>query len=158
MSFTLVSLSAMLVMGAELKTTYKDYKCYSDIPAFWGEQFQKNTFAQIPNQTNPGTIIGLYTNYSPNFSLTGGQYSFIIGTQVSNANNIPSGMVIKELPASKYAVFTAKGPFDKAVGQVWTEIWQNKEIDRTFTGDFELYDSRSTNDENSIIEIYVAIK
>ena len=35
---------------------------------------------------------------------------------------------------------------------------QNKEIERTFTGDFELYDSQSTNDENSIVKIYVAIK
>ena len=64
----------------------------------------------------------------------------------------------KKLPASKYAVFTASGPFSTSIGQTWMEIWQNKEIERTFTGDFELYDSKSTDDENSIVKIYVAIK
>ncbi len=69
------------------------------------------------------------------------------------------------IPSAKYAVFTAQGPFDTAIGATWQEIW-NSDIQRAFTNDFELYDTSSfvkatadkINDENSIVKIYMTIK
>ncbi len=158
MSFEIVLMPAMLMMGVELQTTFRDNACLSAIPAFWAEAQKNNILSKIPNKINPNVTLGLYTNYTPDFSLTSGQYSFIIGTPVDNIKTIPQGMVAKEIPQSKYAVFTAQGPFATAVGKAWMEIWQNKDIQRTFTNDFEWYDSNSTNDENSIVKIYIAIK
>ena len=66
-------------------------------------------------------MLGLYANYSSDFSLSSGYYSLIIGCPVANTNNVPKGMVVKEILAAKYAVFTAKGPFDLSVGRVWLE-------------------------------------
>lgn len=104
-------------------------------------------------------ILGLYSNYTPDFSLKSGYYSLAIGCPVDHVDIIPLGMIVKEIPAGKYAVFTAKGPFGPSVAKVWLEeIWPNKEIERTFTNDFEWYDSRSTNDENSVVKIYIAVK
>jgi len=67
-------------------------------------------------------------------------------------------MIVKEIPAAKYAVFTAHGPFATAIGQTWQEIWQNTTLERTFTNDFEWYDAKSTNNADSIVKIYIAIK
>ncbi len=53
-------------------------------------------------------ILGLYTNYSSDFSLTSGYYSLVIGSPVKDCKNIPVGMIVKEIHAAKYAVFTAK--------------------------------------------------
>lgn len=160
MSFEIVMLSAMTVMGVELQTTYKNGECFSAIPAFWQEAGKSGVFAQIPHQAKPGEVLAVYTNYSSDFSLTSGHYSMILGSPVTDTKNIPQGMVVKNILQSRYAVFTAKGPFAAAVGGTWMEIWQNKELQlqRTFTNDFEWYDANSTDDENSIVKIYVAIK
>lgn len=159
MSFEIVLLPAMIIVGSELRTTWMNHECYSAIPAFWQQQRNENIIDKIPNKVYPDVILGLYTNYTPDFSLTTGHYSLIIGSPVSHVNTLLEGMVAKEVPAAKYAVFTAKGPFYPSIGKTWVEeIWQNKEIQRTFTNDFEWYDSKSTNDENSIVKIYIAIK
>ena len=159
MSFEIVLLPAMIVVGSELRTTWKNNECYSAIPAFWQQQRSENTIQKIPNKVNPNVILGLYTNYTSDFSLTNGYYSLIIGSPVTNINNVPKGMIAKEIPAAKYAVFTAKGPFNPAIGKTWLEeIWQNKDIERAFTNDFEWYDAKSTDDENSIVKIYISIK
>ncbi|HZW61990.1 MAG TPA: GyrI-like domain-containing protein [Candidatus Babeliales bacterium] len=157
MSFEIVFMPAMLIMGAELRTTWMNNECYAAIPAFWQQQREQKIFEKIPNKAQP-VLMALYTNYTPDFSLTSGYYSLIIGAPVTSKANIPEGMVVKELPASKYAVFTAKGPFAESIGKTWVnEIWQTK-LDRTYTGDFEWYDANSTDDAKSIVKIYIAIK
>lgn len=158
MSFEIILLPAMVVLGVELRTTYQNNECYSAIPAFWQQQYHNNIFANIPNKVNPEVILGIYTNYTPDFSLASGQYSLITGSPVTDASIIPEGMVIKKIPASKYAVFTAQGPFASAIGKTWIDIWQNKDLERTFTNDFEWYDAKSTNDDQSVVKIFIAIK
>ena len=159
MSFEIVLLPAMLIMGTELRTTWMNNECYSAIPEFWQQQKSENLFQKIPNKLYPDVILGLYTNYTSDFSLTSGYYSLIIGSPVTTINNVPKDMIVKEIPQAKYAVFTAKGPFGAAIAKTWLEeIWPNKDIVRTFSNDFEWYDSKSTDDENSIVKIYIAIK
>lgn len=158
MSFEIAFLPTMIIIGAELRTTYQNNECFSAIPTFWQEQQKANLFATIPNKTNPDVILGLYTNYSSDFSLTTGHYSLILGCPVTKTDTIPAGMVTKEIPATKYAVFTATGPFASAIGKTWMDIWQDKSLERTFTNDFEWYDAKSTNDAHSIVKIFVAIK
>lgn len=158
MNFEIVLMPAMVIMGTELRTTWKNQECVTAIPLFWQQQKNGNIIQKIPNKIYPDVILGIYTNYTSDFSFTDGQYSLIIGCPVSNVEEIPSGMVIKKIPAEKYAMFTAKGPYSEAITKTWVEVWQNKDIERTFTNDFEWYDSKSTDDENSIVKIYVAIK
>jgi predicted transcriptional regulator YdeE len=158
MSFEIILLPAMMIMGVELRTTYQNNECFSAIPAFWQQQQQNNPFAKIPNKVSPDIILGLYTNYTPDFSFTSGYYSLVLGCPVTYAATIPAGMVVKEIPATKYAVFTAHGPFASAIEKTWMDIWQDRSFERTFTSDFEWYDSKSTNDVDSEVKIYIAIK
>ena len=158
MNFEIVLMPAMIFIGTELHTTWKNNECMTAIPAFLEKQQRENNVQKIPYKLYPDVVLNVYTNYTPDFSLTAGYYSLIQGSPVSKVTKVPHGMVVKEIPAAKYAVFTAKGPFATAVYKVWMEIWQNKEIQRTFTSDFEWYDAKSTNDENSIVKIYIAIK
>lgn len=158
MAFEIVTMPAMLIMGKELRTTFKNNACYKDIPKFWQEQHQANIWNQIPEKIYPDVIVGLYTNYSSDMSLTSGTYSLIVGCPIKSYGLIPDQMVIQEIPVGKYAVFIAKGPFATAMSKTWTEIWANKSLQRTFTNDFEWYDARSTDDANSIVKIYIAVK
>ncbi len=157
MAFEIVLMPAMTVAGYELRTTFKDNECYASIPAFWEKVHKSKMLSAISNKSDPSVLLGVYTNYTSDFSLTSGHYSFIVGAQVNN-DAAQQNMIIKKIPQSKYAVFTAKGPFATAIGKTWIEIWQSKDLQRTFTADFEWYDKNSTDDENSIVKIYVAIK
>ena len=159
MNFEVVYLPAMTVIGSELRTTWMNEECYSAIPEFWQQQIGENRIQAIADKMYPDVISGLYTHYSSDFSLATGYYSLIVGCPVTSTNDVPEDMVITEIPAAKYALFTAKGPFATSIGKTWLEnIWQNKDLDRTFTNDFEWYDSQSTDDEDSIVKIYIAIK
>ncbi len=148
----------MSVVGAELRTTFMNNECFSVIPAFWQQQRSENILHNIPHKVDADVILGLYTNYTSDFSRTSGHFSLIIGAPVTYIGIIPKNMVGKEIPAEKYAAFTAKGPYDQSIANTWQEIWSTEGIERTFTNDFERYDSASTNDENSIVKIYISIK
>ncbi len=144
----------MTIMGVELRTTYLNNECYAAIPAFWQKIYQENTLAHILNKTNADIVLGIYTNYTSDFSLTSGHYSLVIGCPISKVDTVPTGMIIKEIPASKYAVFTSHGAAH--VAATWAEIWQDKKLEqeRTFTHDFEWYDAKNPE----LVKTYVAIK
>ena len=158
MNYEIVSLPAMTVVGQELKTTWVNNECYSAIPAFWDSVKKSGVLSSISNKKLPEVVLGLYTNYSPDFSLNSGYYSLIIGCPVLSADYEGKDLVVKEIPAAKYAVFTAHGPFATGVVQAWMAIWQDQTLKRTFTYDFEWYDAQSTDDQNSVVKIYVAIQ
>ncbi|MEK4877427.1 MULTISPECIES: GyrI-like domain-containing protein [Paenibacillus] len=66
------------------------------------------------------------------------------------------------VPESKYMVFTTKkGPVFEVVAQAWGEIWayfkDSREV-RTYTGDFEIYDSQNFDPADTQVEIYIAIE
>lgn len=46
-----------------------------------------------------------------------------------------------------------------AVVNTWREIWKkDKELDRKYSYDFEVYTEKSQNGENSEVEIYISKK
>jgi predicted transcriptional regulator YdeE len=84
--------------------------------------------------------------------VTSGHYSLIIRCPVSKVDIVPTGMIVKEIPASKYAVFISHGAAN--VSATWAEIWQDKKLGRTFANDFEWYDAK----DPELVKTYVAIK
>jgi predicted transcriptional regulator YdeE len=53
----------------------------------------------------------------------------------------------------------AKGEKSSAVINTWIDIWQrDKELNRKYSYDFEVYGEKSNNGENSEVEIFIATK
>src|SRR5262245_12445887 len=75
--------------------------CSSDMPAHKEKFFKENVPEKIPNKTS-GNILALYTDYEGDYTQP---YSWILGCEVSSLDKVPSGLVGKIIPASKYAVF-----------------------------------------------------
>lgn len=89
-------------------------------------------------------------------------FSYMAGIEVSEAENIPAGMVAKTVPASKYAVFTHVGSLDK-LKDTYDYILQTwlKESGYELTGSscFELYDERfNPSSDDSEIDLYMPVK
>ncbi len=127
----------------------------------WHRFMSEDLINKIPNRVDQ-TIYAVYTDYTSDFN---GQYTVILGAKVRPIPNptIPDGMVIKTVPAGRYAVFTSdRGPVVKVVVDTWKQIWayyqspQNGQ--RAYQADFEVYDQRAADPNNAQVDIYVGLK
>ncbi len=147
MSYELVSLPAMTVMGMGMQTN--NQVCEVEIPTFFQKVITENRFIQIPHKIDESIVICLYTDYPANFNIATSPYTWMVGMQVSDGGSVPEDMMVKEIPATNYAMFSCT---PTEVGNTWRTIWQTP-LKRTFTTDFERYDTKTGE-----VRIYIAIK
>jgi predicted transcriptional regulator YdeE len=125
----------------------------------WARFMQENLLAQIPNRSD-STIISVMTDYA---SDKDGEYTHLIGAKVTSAVEVPPGMVVKKVPAGRYAVFTSeKGPVAKVVVETWQRIWSIPKSspggDRAYKADYELYDQRAANPQDAQVDVHIGIR
>jgi predicted transcriptional regulator YdeE len=110
------------------------------IPRLWAELGHTN-----------GDIVAVYYDYA---SDKDGEYSYLLGTKVSPEEEIPPGMVSREVAAGDYSKFSGNGanPAETAI-RLWHEIWVQEKADlhRAYRTDFEVY--RPSGE----VEIYIGV-
>ncbi len=150
----------MTLAGVSIRTTNETEMGPDEgLSRLWETYFQSNIAGQT-GTANPEYIYALYTDYESDAT---GAYTVVIGHEVDGESQIDnSNLVYASVPESKYMVFTTKkGPVFEVVAQAWVEIWAYFEASaevRTYTGDFEIYDSRNFDPANTQVEIYIAIE
>lgn len=143
MNYEIVTLEEKTVVGFAARTANEDPKMGEIIGGLWQKLYAPENVQKVENRSNTYAI-GLYSDYDE----TG--YQVTAGFEVSQAVPVEH-MVVKTIPAGKYAKFSVHGDMVEAVAKSWQEIWQTP-LDRTYTGDFEEYTSMED------IDIYIAIK
>jgi predicted transcriptional regulator YdeE len=138
-------------IGLELRTNNEE--CSLAMPAHKDRFFKENIFSTIPNKIN-GNILALYTDYEGDYTKP---YSWILGCEVSNLDEVPEGLVGKVIPESKYAVFTTQGEFPQGLIIVWQDIWKS-DLQRLYTSDFEVYRRDFDPQQNPEVKVYIAIE
>jgi predicted transcriptional regulator YdeE len=150
-----------LVIGIEARTNNaREMTPEGVIPKQWDRFFKEGIAQKIPNRTDANTL-AVYTDYASDHN---GDYTHILGARVSDASVVPPGMVAKRISKARYDVFTTeRGPVGKVVSAAWQEI--NGLADRSGLGgrraykaDFEVYDQRSRDPQDSQVDIHVGIK
>ena len=92
-----------------------------------------------------------------------GEFEYVACFQVSEVSQLPEGMVVREIPAYKFAVFTHKGKLDK-LGETYEYIYQTWLPQSGLAlhpdkFDMELYDDRfMPNSDESEFDILVAVQ
>jgi predicted transcriptional regulator YdeE len=149
------------VIGIQVRTSNaKEVNGGGAIPKQWERFFNEGIADKIPNKVD-STIYAVYTNYASDYN---GEYDFIIGMKVSSVSDVPPGMVAKKVPKGRYAIVaSAKGPVAQVVPQAWQRVYSlddNKQLGgaRAYKADFELYDQRSQNPQDSQVDLYVGLK
>jgi predicted transcriptional regulator YdeE len=149
------------VIGIQVRTNNaKETTAGGAIPGQWETFFKEGIADKIPNKVDP-TIYAVYTGYASDHN---GEYDFIIGMKVSSVSAIPPGMVAKRVPSGRYAVVTSeKGPVAQVVPQAWQRVYSledSKQLGgaRAYRADFELYDQRSQNPQDSQVDLYIGLK
>ncbi|KRG12581.1 GyrI-like domain-containing protein [Lederbergia galactosidilytica] len=148
---------AFKVMGISVETSNENEMTdQAKIPVLWGRFYQEQLSMQILALNH--TVYGVYSDYATDVN---GTYQMTIGQEVDKDTQSDE-WVTKTIPTSQYLVFTSKkGPIVQIVVELWQEIWEyckEKNIQRTYTGDFEVYDERCANPEDAQVEIYIAVE
>jgi predicted transcriptional regulator YdeE len=143
------------VIGIEARTSNaKEMTAEGVIGKQWTRFTKDGLLARIPNKID-SAIVALYTDYE---SDKDGTYTFVLGARVSSVEHVPEGMVARKIPAGRCAVFTSdRGPAARVVFETWKRIWAAP-LDRAYKTDFELYDERAADPQNTEISIYVGLR
>ncbi|HVP97522.1 GyrI-like domain-containing protein [Methanoregula sp.] len=152
--YTTVRLPARTVIGIERRTCNADGRSVTDIPACWKEFLTTNAAARIPHRIIPPVMYAVYSGYASDWT---GEYSYLLGCGVVKAGTPPKGLAVRQIPAQTYAYFPARGRMPDAVVNIWAGIW-GTDLPRTYTCDFEVYDSRFTDKKKPQVDIYVGIR
>ena len=156
MEHTIISKRSFPVIGVELKTTTHDGMNYVEITQFWEKVLKEGQIDNIPDKKLKNTVLGICMDFEPS-----GRFSYIIGSEVTSTENTPNNMVCRTIPASKYAVFTARGKIPGSIQDTFKYIYQewlpNSNLQRANSAEFELYDERCEDAENAEVDIYIPI-
>ena len=149
------------IIGIQVRTANaKEMTGQGAIPKQWSKFYTEGIADKIPNKVD-STIYAVYTGYA---SDRDGEYDFVIGMKVSRLSSVPPGMVARKVPKGKYAVVaSAKGPVSQVVPQAWQQVYRlddTKQLGgaRAYKADFELYDQRAQNPQDSQVDLYVGVK
>jgi predicted transcriptional regulator YdeE len=143
------------LIGISVRTTNRNNQSQQDLGKLWEQFFSENIIAIIPNKISD-SIFSIYTDYKSDYT---DEYTTVIGIPVSTLDEIPKGLIGREFEAEKFQKFLAKGEMPNAVVNTWIDIWQrDKELNRKYTYDYEVYGQKSQNGENSEVDIFIATK
>lgn len=124
------------------------------------QYFQQQWAEKIPHRTNPGKTFCAYTNYESDYT---GDYTFYIGEEIRFLEDIPDGLGSHTIPPQTYIkITTQSGPMPTVLINAWQDIWKMSPEslggERRYHTDFEVYDERASDPQNTILDIYIGIK
>lgn len=139
------------IIGIYTRTTNKNNQSLLDLKNLWNHFYIQIIIDKIPKK-----FWYIYTDSKYDFT---DEYTTIIGVPVSTLDEIPTEFIGSEFSADNFQKFIAKGEMPNAVVNVLLDIWRrDKELDRKYSYDFEVYGQKSKNGENSEVEIHIAMK
>ncbi|MBC6110225.1 GyrI-like domain-containing protein [Pedobacter fastidiosus] len=142
------------VIGISVRTTNENGQAGKDIQELWAKFMTDNILAKIPNKISTA-VYSIYTDYELDYTKP---YTTILGCEVKDLSEIPEGMVGNKIETTQYQKFLAQGNLMQGiVYNEWEKIW-NMDLNRAYTADFEVYDEKSQNPENAVVEIFIAMK
>lgn len=129
------------------------------IPNTIQQYFQKGLSEKIAHRKQPGTTYCAYTDYESDLN---GNYTYFIGEEVDSFDNLPEGLTPLTIPAQTYTKFTnGPAPMPNVCISLWQKIWQMPSSElggtRSYRADFELYDERAHDQNNTVLDIYIGL-
>ena len=123
--------------------------------------FENQIASKIKNPSNQGVTYCAYTNYA---SDENGDYTFFIGEEVSSLEGQDlENLETLTIEGGDYQVFTTEaGQMPNVCINAWQKIWGMNQNDfegqRAYKTDFEVYDHRALDPQNTVLDIWIGIK
>lgn len=147
-----IKLEGFKLIGIKLdkKTTNIGGQSNIDCGSLW-QKFEKENFASRISSKISDEIYAVYFEYEGDHTQP---FSYFIGCKVTDSAPA-SDMDTITIPAQSYTKFIAQGKMPDCIANSWKDIWDSK-IDRAYQYDFEIYDERSKDWNNAIVDIFVS--
>ena len=143
------------IMGIQIHTSNQDGQSAKDMGELWGRFIAENIISQIQHPAGNEVYV-IYTDYESDYR---GKYTAIIGLKVKIIENVPDELVAIEVKGGSYTKIMVSGLMPDAIMNTWMKIWDaDKELQRKYTADFEVYGPEFQNGSESEMEIYIATK
>jgi predicted transcriptional regulator YdeE len=162
MNKVLIQLPEIKIVGVKQRTNNSNEMTLANakIPATVQKYFQDNIMEKIPHRKKPWTTYSVYTEYASDFT---GDYTYFIGEEVTEIKDVPHELSVLTIPAQHYMVFTSEnGQMPEVCINLWQKIWHmdQKQLggERQYLADFEIYDERAVDQQNTVLDIYIGIK
>lgn len=162
MQKVILQLREIKLIGIKTRTSNKaEFEASTaKIPTCLQQYFHGNIAKKIPNRSKPGVTFCAYTEYESDWT---SDYTYFVGEEVSTFEELPEGLEKHIIPIQTYVKFTTDaGPMPEIVVEAWQEIWQTPPKilggQRNYHTDFEVYDERSLNQQNTVLDIYIGLK
>jgi AraC family transcriptional regulator len=145
----IVSRPAFTVAGM----LYRGDNSNNEIPQLW-DQFGPK-MGILPHRIDPQSCYGVCDNFDEEANV----FDYVAACEVKAGEEMPEGMVTREIPAQTYAVFTATLPeIQASMGYIYSTWLPPSEYERGAGPEFELYGEEfSPVDPASKFYIYVPI-
>lgn len=156
-------LSEIILVGLSARTNNKNEmnpetsKIGQLTSHYWGNQVSNN----IQHRAKPGVTYSVYTNFE---SDENGDYTYFVGESVESLDDQDlTQFESMTIAKSEYQKFTTEaGKMPDVVISAWQKIWSMNENDfegkRKYIADFEIYDEKAVDPNNSIVDIYIGIE
>lgn len=129
----------------------------NEIPELWDEFIRRSN--EVKNRRNNFTSYGI-CQALPEMTESDSFY-YIAGVEVDEMKDIPTGMISIVVPAARYVVFTHRGPtssLDKTYEYIYGTWFPKSKYKPLGTIDFEMYNEKFTNKEDSSMYIYIPVE
>ena len=144
MEYEIVKLEPVTIAGIALRTE-NTAAGFENIQAHWGRFFKETILEKVPAKKEEA----IYEAYFDYESDARGPYTLLLGARVEDGAAVGDGMTVHTLPATSYAKFLINDP--NGVRAAWEEIWGRSDLDRSYSGDFEIF-------RKEAVELYVAVR
>jgi predicted transcriptional regulator YdeE len=144
MSYQLTDLGPVTIAGITVRTDNSPAGL-ERIGQLWATFFRDGVMNAL-GALAEGPICEAYFDYESDAQ---GAYTVILGSRVPADAPVAAGLQRVTLPAARYAKFSIDDP--KAIYAAWQHIWQRQDIERSYSGDFEVIGENSA-------DIYIALR
>lgn len=152
MDHEIENLPMFYIAGLSVRTINKDGQAANDIGSLW-QRFTQENLAEKLEDREGNELYCVYTDYESDHN---DYYTAILGCKTTSMEYLPEGFTGKAIPAGKYTLFTPVGKFPANIGETWQHIWQS-DLQRTYTVDFDVYDTTDKAFEDIESKVYVAV-
>ena len=143
----------LIGLKLDKKTTNEGGQSNIDCGNLW-QQFEQGHFIEeIPNKLS-NEIYAVYYAYEGDHTKP---FAYFIGCKVAPDTVAPDGLEKLIIPEDQYLKVIAAGKMPHCIANAWKKIWSS-ETERAYNYDFEVYDERSNDWDNAIVEVFISAK
>jgi len=160
----IINKPAIKIAGFAFKTKTKNGEHVKAVPKFWDNYCADGRQEKLHKEL----FLKSHEEYGASFpeNPENGEFEYVIGVEVKEGQNIPKDYNVYTIPEALYAVFTTPPAdelnFISSIQYTWKYIFNEwfpkSEYEFAANGvNFELYDERSMNNTDKIVELCIPV-